>query len=311
MAPPSSNPPSISVVLSTRNRGERILPTVVSLLRNETPTFELIVVDQSDGTETALALRQFQNDPRLQLIRSASRGLSAGRNAGIAAARAEIIACTDDDCEVPPDWLHRLQDAFASHPEAVLVFGNVRPGPHDGGGGFIPAYLRRDDFLARGIRQKHHVEGIAACMGLRRQVWRELNGFDEQLGAGAMFHASEEMDFTIRVLLAGHCVFETPNVAVVHHGFRTWNQGTKLVDGYYFGNGAMFAKHIKCGNWAVLAYLGDQFGRWVGGQPGVNLGRRPPRRQRLYAFVRGLVAGFRQPVDRGRCLYQQAPASSQ
>jgi glycosyltransferase involved in cell wall biosynthesis len=310
MEKPSINPPSISVVLSTRNRGDRILPTVVSVLLNQIPTFELIIVDQNDGEETALVLRQFQGDSRLRLIRSASRGLSAGRNAGIAVARAEIIACTDDDCEVSLDWLPKLQDAFASHPEAALVFGNVLPGPHDSTAGFIPAYVRHDACLAKGIRQKHRVEGIAACMGLRRCVWEELHGFDVQLGAGAMFHAAEEMDFTIRVLLAGHCIFETPNVAVVHHGFRTWNQGTKLVDGYYFGNGAMFAKHIKCGNWSVLAYLGAQLRNWVGGQPGVNLGRRPPRRQRLRAFICGLLAGFRQPVNRAQSLYTRGVSRS-
>lgn len=307
----SANAPQISVVLSTRDRGDRILPTVVSLLLNQTPAFELIVVDQSVGAETALALRQFQGDSRLRLIRSATRGLSAGRNAGIAAAQAGIIACTDDDCTVPPNWLQSLREAFTGHEQAALVFGNVQAGAHDPAAGFIPAYVRRDDCLARGIREKHRVEGIGACMGLRRCVWEELHGFDEQLGAGAKFHAAEEMDFTIRVLLAGHGVFETPSVAVVHHGFRTWNQGAKLVDGYYFGNGGMFAKHIKCGNWSVLSYLGDQFGNWVGGQPGVDLGRRPSRGQRLRAFIRGLLAGFRQPVDRGRCLYKRAPDSTE
>jgi glycosyltransferase involved in cell wall biosynthesis len=302
--------PQISVVLSTRNRGDLILPTVASVLGNTTPTFELMIVDQSDGEETAQAMRQFHGDPRLRLIRSASRGLSAGRNVGIAAARAGIIVCTDDDCTVPPNWLQTVREAFAGHEQVALVFGNVQAGPHDPASGFIPAYVRHDACLAKGIRQKHRVEGIAACMGLRRCVWEELHGFDVQLGAGAMFHAAEEMDFTIRVLLAGHCIFETPNVAVVHHGFRTWNQGTKLVDGYYFGNGAMFAKHIKCGNWSVLAYLGAQLRNWVGGQPGVNLGRRPPRRQRLRAFICGLLAGFRQPVNRAQSLYTRGVSRS-
>ena len=224
-----SDLPPITVVISTRNRGERIAETIETILLNDYPDFEVRVIDQSDGDATAAALRRFLNDPRLLYLRTTSRGLSAGRNLGIQGARNELVAITDDDCRIPADWLRELASSFGVDRRIGVVFGSVHPGPHDSGRGFIMSYSRKGSYLARSVLDQYRLECLAACMGVRKSVWRALGGFDELLGAGAPFPSAEEMDFAIRTLSAGSYVYESPAFSVLHLGFRTWEQGLALI----------------------------------------------------------------------------------
>ena len=266
--------PPISVVVSTRNRDKEVAAAVAAVLRNDYPDFEVRVIDQSDGAGTEDSLRGFLGDPRFRYVRTAARGLSAGRNLGIEGAANEIIALTDDDCLAPPDWLRELAASFRTDGRIGIVFGNVEPGPHDPARGFIPSYARKEPYLARGILDKRRVEGISACMGLKKSVWKALHGFDERLGAGAPFRAAEETDFTIRTLLAGHYVLESPAFSVRHMGFRTWEEGRGLIEGYLYGIGAALVKNLKCGHGSVLLASREPDGK-VGG--GAAAGRfRPP-----------------------------------
>lgn len=255
----------ISVVISTRHRGAAIVATSRALLATRAPRFDVIVVDQSDNLQTQIALREFANDTRLRVIVSSTRGLACGRNIGIAAATTERIACTDDDCIPTSDWLSEMLAAFAVDARIALVFGNVYAAPYDATQGVIPSYVRAAPFLARTMHDKLNVEGVGACMGLRKSVWHQLGGFDEQLGVGARLGAGEETDFALRVLRAGYAIYETPRVRVTHYGFRDWRTSVALVYTYWFGTGAVFAKHLRCRHWAavgLLARLALAMGVW-------------------------------------------------
>ena len=296
----------MTVVICTCDRARELARCVASVLRNQYLGFDLLVVDQSSDSSTEEAVREFQTDPRLRYLRSETKGLSAGRNLGIGCARGEMIACTDDDCETPPDWLSRMAAALRYEDRTAVVFGNVRPGGHDRVAGFVLGYLWDSPFLARSIRHMHRADGMSGCMGLRRSAWERLGGFDELLGAGAPFPAAEEMDLAIRALLTGFCVYATPEVEVMHHGFRSWDTARGMVRGYLYGIGAMIAKHLKCGNWGILHYVAHLFWRWAFAGPVVDLGHRPSRWVRLRAFVLGAKAGLACAVERRRSLYRGA-----
>lgn len=290
--------PAVSVVVATRNRGDQVRQTITSILANDYPRFDLWVVDQSESDDTRQSVQPFETDCRLHYVRSSTKGVSIGRNLGITLSQGELIAITDDDCEAAPDWISQMVNAFSEQPTAGIVFGNVLTAPHDTNAGFIPGYCRNDCFLARTIYYKHCVEGISACIGLRRSVWHQLNGFDPMLGAGASLKSAGETDFAIRALLAGIPIYETPAPAVTHFGFRTWEQGRSLIQGYMFGIAAALTKNLKCGHWSVLAVLVHLGWRWAFQKPVVDLGRRPPRWMRLVAFLSGIWGALRTPVDR-------------
>jgi GT2 family glycosyltransferase len=292
--------PDITVAISTRNRGSEVLRTVETILASDYPSFDVLVVDQSDDGRTRDALAPFLGRPRFQYKASARRGLAAGRNEGIAGCQSEFIAMTDDDCEVETGWLREMVNAFLVNERIGVVFGNVIAGAHDKNLGFIPAYSQPEPYLATSITAKHRIEGIGASMGIRRSTWRALDGFDENFGAGSRFCSAEELDFTVRALLRGYAAYAAPAARVIHHGFRSWESGQALIWGYLYGIGGMFGKLLRAGEWPVVVLMGQLGWRWAFGGPVVDLGHKPPRGLRLKAFFRGFVDGFRIAPVRGR-----------
>jgi hypothetical protein len=281
----------------TRGRGGRVVDTVRSILEPASLPLELYVVDQNEDGEVLALIARAVRDPRVRGLRSA-RGLAIGRNVAAAATEAPLLAFTDDDCIATPDWLPELNEPFADDARVGVVFGSVRAAPHDRGAGFIPSYQRPDRYVARSIFDKHRVEGMGASMAVRRSTWAALHGFDALLGAGARFRSAEETDFTIRALLAGHFVAETPGATVIHHGFRTWDEGPAVIGGYLYGIGATLAKNVKLGRLGVLAVAAQLALRWTVARPVVDLGQRSFRWTRLAGFAGGVLRAFATPVDR-------------
>jgi glycosyltransferase involved in cell wall biosynthesis len=97
-----------SVVIPTFNRLDT-LPEVLAALaaQNGTPTFETIVVDDgsSDGTAAYLADPTEPTPADLTVLTQPNRGPAAARNAGVAAARGDIVAFLGDDTVPSPGWL--------------------------------------------------------------------------------------------------------------------------------------------------------------------------------------------------------------
>lgn len=289
-------PESITAVVPTRNGAASIARTVASILRNNHPDFRVLVVDQSDHEHTAIALRPLLHDPRLSLHRQPGRGVSLARNIGIRLSTTDLVALTDDDCVVPADWLEQVARAM-ENPRIGLAFGNVLAAPHAAADGFLMAYRLQKARVARGLRDKRLIDGIAGNMALRRTRWRDIGGFDEKLGTGASFRSAEETDFTIRMLAARHAVLEEPALMVVHHGLRTWDDQAATFADYMYGLGAMYAKHSRVQGLAILPAMTALAARWAFGAPAVSVGHMPSRRMRLAAFCRGYLAGLRHPID--------------
>lgn len=297
----------ITVVVCTRDRGDSVARCVRSIMQSDYAAFDLVVVDQSDVSDTADSLSEWSNDSRFTYLRSSTRGLSRARNFGIARSNADMIAMTDDDCEAAPDWLTRISDSFDADKRIGIVLGNVTVGAHDKGAGFVPGYLRKNAFLAKGMRDKPHVEGIGASMAIRKDVWTNLGGFDPMLGAGAAFPSAEDTDFIIRALLAGYYVYENPAAKVVHHGFRHHGDANALTSAYLMGIGATLGKHLKCGHLEMLPLMWSLAARWSFSQPVVEYGFKPARLPRLRGFAEGFIKGLSSPVDRKTSMFRELP----
>ncbi|HLK22869.1 MAG TPA: glycosyltransferase family A protein [Bryobacteraceae bacterium] len=308
MAALNENAIRISVVLATRNRAAMIPEAVRSILQNDHPDFEVIVVDQSEDDEAEALLQPFLADPRLRYFRDSRRGRSAGQNAGFREARGSLVVMTDDDCTVPTDWLRQFEQAFASDARIGIAFGNVLPAPCDPAIGCIPSYIRRQPFLARHVRDKIQVEGIGACMAVRHSVWSSLGGFDEMLGAGSRFKAGEDGDLAMRALSAGTWIYETPAISVTHFGLRTWQQLPALMNSYWYGLGAMMIKPMKLGQWHAVLLLARLAAKWVMGRStvGSSLGPKMHRLRKLRSFLRGFCAGAAVPVNQATGHYVAA-----
>ena len=114
--------PSISVVVCSFN-GADTLATCLSALFAQTARdqMQVIVVDDGSLDATAEVARRFDLE---LIVFERNQGISKARNAGIAAARAPIVAFTDDDCVPSPEWCERLLAAY-ERTDATAVGGAI------------------------------------------------------------------------------------------------------------------------------------------------------------------------------------------
>lgn len=296
----------ISAVICTRNRGDRLAPTLESLLANTHPNFEVLVVDQSTNDLTEQATKPFLSDPRLRYLRSDTVGTGNSRQIGLVNARGNIVAYTDDDCMVEPTWLQEFGDIFHIDPKIAVAYCNVMPAPHDAAAGFIPGYHRHVDKLAKSVHEKRFVRGIGAGMAVRREAALSYGGFDTFLGPGSMFRDCEDGDIAMRALIKGWWVYESASISVIHDGFRTWQEGKELSRRNMTGIGAAYSKPIKCGHWeaaVIVIYEGIFMTLWKPISKILQL-QKPQGVSNFYYFWRGFFKGLRRPVNRDHVLFQ-------
>lgn len=300
-------PPTISVVICTSDRGTQIISAVESILANDHPAFELMVIDQSKDKTTAHALQPFAHDRRFRYIPVRFRGWARGHNLGLRLARSPIIAITDDDCWVPSDWLRTIERELQSEPQAAVLYCNVLPGPHDARAGFVPGYQCSRRIVVNTLRDKWYLRGIGAGMAIHRDRVLAMGGFDEALGPGATFKSAADVDIAIRAILFGWSVIGTPATYVIHYGFRTWKEGRHLTARNWEGLGATFIKPLKAGYYQAGILIWYEL-RPVLLEPLLPLLRlkRPHGLGRFVAFMRGCLRGFAHPIDRKYLMYQLA-----
>jgi glycosyltransferase involved in cell wall biosynthesis len=115
---PGRSHPRVSVILPCYNRAWAIEAAVESVLAQDFPDFELIVVDDGSTDDTLARLARF--GARLQVVRQNRRGVSTARNRGIRQARGELITFLDSDDLWRPAKLSRQTAFFDSHPAALI-----------------------------------------------------------------------------------------------------------------------------------------------------------------------------------------------
>ena len=127
----NSDSVEISVVISTYNRCAILPATIESILRQRTPelTYEVIIVDNNSTDATKQVVEWFvgRGHRNVRYVFEAKQGPSHGRNAGIANAKGEIIAFTDDDVCVEKNWLLNIKRAFDSYTNVDCVGGKILP----------------------------------------------------------------------------------------------------------------------------------------------------------------------------------------
>jgi GT2 family glycosyltransferase len=293
-------PEVVTAIVCTRNRPAAIVHAVGSLLRPGPDPMELIVVDQSDGTETEQALSRFATDARFRYVRSLARGKGAALNEGIRLAHGAFVVCTDDDCEAPPGWVMGMARALESQATAVVAFCSVVPVPYDAKLGYVPAYELKENRLLCSVRDIRKGLGIGAGMALRRDFALAMGGLDETFGPGARFASADDWDIALRALLTGKHVYETSEWSILHDGFRTFEEGRKHAQRDWIGIGAVFAKPLRAGHLEVLGlpiWLFTTKALWPPIADVLHL-RKPRGIGRITAFLRGFTVGLRTPVDR-------------
>lgn len=127
--------PLVSVTIATRNRPEMLMEAIDSVVRQSYQHFEIVVMDDSDNSDTQAALTGIKDD-RIRVVRTPERrGAGATFNVGLETANGDIISFLDDDNLMHPEWLRSVVWAFCSFPETDALYGartNEDPGAQHG-----------------------------------------------------------------------------------------------------------------------------------------------------------------------------------
>ena len=268
--PKADTPPAsadVSVVVCTRDRPEALARCLASLRELRVRPREIVVVDNApsdDATRRIVAAL-----PDVRYVREQRPGLSRARNAGVGASSADIVAFTDDDVVVAPDWITRLTAPFADA-RVMAVTGIVLPAELESGAQrlaeerlwsfnrefrprtFDARYFAR--LRTRGVPVWHI--GAGANMAVRRDAFARVGLFDERLGAGAA-GCSEDSELWYRLLAAGwSCAYEP--AAVLFHFHRADLDGLRrqwhaYMRGHVAALLVQFARHRHWGNLRRIA----------------------------------------------------------
>lgn len=115
--------PLVSVIVPTYNRSALLQQALQSILRQDYPSVQVIVVDDGSGDDTAAVVQGF---PSVEYLRQANAGPSAARNLGQRAARGEYIGFLDADDLWDVDFLSTAVACLRSHADVAFACANWR-----------------------------------------------------------------------------------------------------------------------------------------------------------------------------------------
>jgi GT2 family glycosyltransferase len=222
---------------------------VNSILLQQGPEWELVVCTQGDDPSLKQEVERLRAvDPRIRFIHLDKMGKSLAINTTMAAARGDVLAFTDDDCEAAPDWLAVIARCFEERPDVGIVAGDLIAPP--------AARLRPSTCPATSTIEcvyrpsEHDFKGPPGFywgggnFAIRRSALDRVGPFDVNLGPGTEFPSSEDIDFALRAELLDVVMWTTPRSKIHHTYGRRSGISSVLAHhrGYAIGSGALIAK---------------------------------------------------------------------
>jgi len=210
--------PTISVVVCTRNRADRIAVALDSLARLETEgrfTYEVLVVDNGSTDDTAAVVDRIATafPVTLRRVYEDRTGVGRARNRGVAEASGEWIAFFDDDQAADRRWLAELL-GLAERKQLRCVGGQVRlklpPGVERDLSPVCRMLLGCSVDMSVERRYTPSCTPGAGNLMVHRTVFAEVGGFDEACSRG------EDTDLFVRMYKAGIEAWYSPDAAIDH-----------------------------------------------------------------------------------------------
>lgn len=216
-----SSKPSVlvSFIICTRDNAAslgRTLAVFADIAIPQEWRAELIVVDNG-STDTTAELVRLTSLPNMETkyVYEPKRGLSNARNAGLANARGEFVLFTDDDALPSADWAKYSISAMLQE-GCDAVAGKFTVAEDLIRGWMKPQHLALMGDSTSSAELGYGVQLIGGNMGFRRSVLSRVNGFDPELGAGALGYAEETL-FGRQLCQAGMSIQYVPSASVIHN----------------------------------------------------------------------------------------------
>ena len=239
----------LSVVIPTFRRPALVVRCLDAVIaqRLDPAAYEVIVVDDGRTPDTQAAVEDVARKHPAHTIRylrpHGGHGPAAARNAGWQAARAPVVAFTDDDTIPDPDWLGAGERAV--EPDVVAVSGRVVvPSPNPPVDG-APAAPTDHELMTRGLET---AEFVTANAFVRRSALSQVGGFDER------FKRAWREDSDLQFALLDKGRIARCEAAVVEHPVRAEAWGVSLrQQKNVFYDALLYKKHPRLYRERILA----------------------------------------------------------
>ncbi|ACL25248.1 exopolysaccharide biosynthesis glycosyltransferase EpsD [Chloroflexus aggregans] len=213
--------PTVSIVIPTYNRCDRLQRVLAALAKQTYPhtSFEVVIVSDGSTDGTAAFCQYAQTPFHLQFIQQANAGPAAARNRGVAAARGTIILFLDDDV-VPAPNLIAEHMRLHSECERRIVLGPMLTPPDARLSPWVAweqAMLEKQyRAMTSGIWPATARQFYTGNTSLARQLVLAAGGFDER------FRRAEDIELAYRLNKLGVEFVFAPQAIGYHYADRSF-----------------------------------------------------------------------------------------
>jgi len=292
--------PRVSVFVTCYNCAGHIRGTVQAILNNDFPDFELLLAEGGSNDNTLDILEGLAaRDPRVRVLGGLPAPQAPKMNAMLRAARGELLVLCDDDCTASQGWIRAYVEGSAQWPG--MLAGRVLPM-----GTGIPMGVKRSTKVEL-WRPSFYNKAMPwrRCRGLNfaipAAIARSVGGWDDSANYAL------DIDFALRVMLAGHTIVYLPDALAYHQTVPDW--ATRIRKRGHYAWALMYLMRTKYPRKLhAWCSVGIAFGWWIGTLFAGLLTLSPNRVRQGAAWIRGGLRGlFGPPPTGGR---NSAPAPS-
>ncbi|MEQ8834016.1 MAG: glycosyltransferase [Miltoncostaeaceae bacterium] len=190
-ARPSWAAPLVTTIIPTYNGAEHLAETIQSILDQDHPAVEVLVVVDGSTDDTSAVLEGFGD--RVRVVAQPNRGQATAVNSGLAAARGEYLTLISDDDPILPGALSRLVAVLEDDDELLVAYPDWNE--IDGDGRPVRIIRTREWSLIESVRLRVCIPG--PCAVFRRRAVDLAGGWDTRLRYTA------DSDFWMRIGLHG------------------------------------------------------------------------------------------------------------
>ncbi|MGK7945527.1 MAG: hormogonium polysaccharide biosynthesis glycosyltransferase HpsN [Microcystaceae cyanobacterium] len=232
------NYPFLSVIVPTYNREAILKDSLEDLLKQEYPSWEILVIDQTltHESETEQYLQRLVDNNQIKWIKVEWASLPGARNLGVRQATGEIVLFIDDDIQLPEGYLYAHAQNYINDPEIGAVAGRVLDKMkiadakrHKEEDNYELDYLPPEASdpgiawyhidLVHTTQPQQVISARGCNMSYKRDIFTKHGiWFDERFRGSAV---REESDFCLRIRKTGYKIWYDPKAYLVHLGEET------------------------------------------------------------------------------------------
>lgn len=198
-----------SVLICTYNRPELLNAALDALVNRTFEQPDKIVIVNGGDERADRVVESFRDcGVPIELVKTVNKNLAASRNVGLPHCTGDIVAMTDDDAEVFPDWVTQMKRVHREHPEAGAVGGQVI------GTESNSLVVKVADLVTfPAWSEPGYIRTLPGVNISYKRAALELVGPQDE----SFYRGGEDVDFNWRVKQAGYEIYFDPSIKVHHH----------------------------------------------------------------------------------------------